>query len=272
LVAICVPLLFGLWWWSARRARQAPGQAELRDNAPPPDQPRDALYAAGDDVTTTTTADVEPARAFGGAQEWSVSPFEPLRIRTADFDAAEFDDLPMSAQPPAVSTPVTPPPPPAPAPAPAPAPTAAVPTPADTGTSQRIVGVRVCALGDAGWSGAALRSTLEDQGLAFGRYQVFHRRHSDGRSLFSAASLVEPGIFDPSRMVEEYFRGLTLFAILPGPAPPLQTFDAMMETAKDLAEALGGTVQDDRGSPLSPQRVMALREDVARFQARLSVD
>ena len=115
-------------------------------------------------------------------------------------------------------------------------------------------------------------AALELHGLAYGRYQVFHRKHSDGRSLFCVASLIEPGTFDLARMAEEEFRGVTLFAVLPGPLEPLQTVDALLATARELAGDLPGTVQDAKGMPLSPQRAAALREDVARFQASLAAE
>ncbi len=146
--------------------------------------------------------------------------------------------------------------------------TAQVPNVSET---QRIVTVRVAAGGEARWSGTELMAALEDHGLAFGRYQVFHRRHSDGRTLFCAASLVEPGTFDPVRMPQEEFRGLTLFAVLPGPVEPLQTFDALLQTAGELAQTLHGVVQDSRGVALSRQHAEALREDVAHFQALLTM-
>jgi cell division protein ZipA len=114
-----------------------------------------------------------------------------------------------------------------------------------------------------------LMAALELHGLAFGRYQVFHRKHPDGRSLFCVASLVEPGTFDVAQMTQQEFRGVTLFAVLPGPLPPLETMDELFGTARDLAEELSGMVQDGKGMPLSPQRAAALREDVARFQALL---
>jgi len=138
-----------------------------------------------------------------------------------------------------------------------------------TAVAQRIVTVRVCTVGDARWSGAQLMAALELHGLAFGRYQVFHRRHADGRSLFCAASLVEPGTFDIAEMADQEFRGITLFAILPGPMEPLETIDEVIGTARGLAEELSGMVQDAKGMPLSPQRAAALREDIARFQALL---
>ena len=112
-------------------------------------------------------------------------------------------------------------------------------------------------------------AALELHGLAYGRYQVFHRRHVDGRSMFCVASLVEPGTFDVAAMASEEFRGITLFAVLPGPLEPLVTVDELLTTARGLAEELPGMVQDDKGMPLSPQRAAALREDVARFQASL---
>jgi cell division protein ZipA len=110
-------------------------------------------------------------------------------------------------------------------------------------------------------------AAFDTHGLAFGRYQVFHRRHSDGRSVFCVASLTEPGAFDLGRMATEEFRGVTLFAVLPGPLDPVQTLDEVLSTARELARELTGTVQDERGAPFSPQRAAALREDVARFQA-----
>jgi cell division protein ZipA len=113
-------------------------------------------------------------------------------------------------------------------------------------------------------------TALELHGLAFGRYQVFHRKHADGRSLFCVASLIEPGTFDVAAMPDQEFRGVTLFAVLPGPIPPLETIDELLGTARGLAEELSGMVQDAKGIPLSPQRAAAMREDAARFQASLA--
>jgi cell division protein ZipA len=142
---------------------------------------------------------------------------------------------------------------------------------ANASETQRIVSIRVCAAGETRWSGLDLMIALENHGLAYGRYNVFHRKHSDGRTLFCAASLVEPGVFNLAKMPQEEFRGLTLFAVLPGPLPPLQTLDAVIETAGELAAALHGTLQDSHGAPLSMQRAEALRADVARFQALLTM-
>ncbi len=141
----------------------------------------------------------------------------------------------------------------------------------NTSEKQKIVSVRVCAPAETLWAGGALLSAFEAHGLAFGRYQVFHRCHVDGRSLFSVASLVEPGTFDVALMADQEFKGITLFAVLPGPVDPLLTVDEMLSAARELAGELPGNLQDARGAALSPQRLAALRDDVAHFQATLPV-
>jgi cell division protein ZipA len=147
---------------------------------------------------------------------------------------------------------------------------AVAPPPANRSEKQKIVTVRVCAVGETRWAGADLMSALEALGLAFGRYQVYHRKHNDGRSIFCVASLVEPGTFDLATMPDEQFRGVSLFAVLPGPLEPVQTAEALVATARELARALSGTMQDAKGIPFSPQRTEALLQDVARFQALLA--
>ena len=277
LLCLSLPLLAGIWWWTARRAGQIPGNSELREPTPSADSPRHA--DSGDDL---------PAEPAPPPRDWGVPPFEPLNIRTAEFDHVPVLDAPMMAGTEPAPTPGSER---APAPAPARAPTpppamrpmfttgpiseqsdraAAAPPQAPNATElQRIVTVRVCAVGEARWSGSQLMAALELHGLAFGRYQVFHRKHADGRSLFCVASLIEPGTFDIAEMADQEYRGVTLFAVLPGPIQPLETMDELLGTARGLAEELSGMVQDAKGMPLSPQRAAALREDIARFQASL---
>lgn len=307
LLGLSLPLLAFVWWWTARRAGQTPGNAELRDSP---------------------AAHEELPRQAAEPRDWGVPPFEPLNIRTTEFDRVPVLDGPMMVHPepaPARSTAMTHPPMVARAPAithppamthspaeahsppeahspaeahtPSAAPVLTVAPPPSTGRDpksatgpvgdnsdrlaapsapsanaaelQRIVTIRVCAVGETRWSGAELLAALELHGLAFGRYQVFHRKHVDGRSLFCVASLIEPGTFDMAVMGSQEFRGVTLFAVLPGPTAPLDTVDELLRTARGLAEELSGMIQDAKGMPMSPQRAASLREDVGQFQASL---
>jgi cell division protein ZipA len=267
LLGLSIVLLAGIWWWGRRRSAQSPGNAELREPALEPQRPEPAISAVGSEHEP-----MQPAR------EWGVPPFEPLNIRTTDYDRVPILDAPMMVNadplpaPVNVSAPVIAPPTgrvPTLAPEPIDRSTAAPVHTANSSERQKIVTIRVCAAGDERWSGAALLAAFELHGLAYGRYQVFHRRHVDGRSLFCVASLVEPGTFDVARMATEEFRGVTLFAVLPGPVEPLETIDELLAAARGLALELSGMVQDGKGLPLSPQRAAALREDVVRFQASL---
>jgi cell division protein ZipA len=299
LLGLGLLLIAGIWWWGSRRSAQAPGNAELRETTAkePPRQ-------------ETAEQDMGPQVQM---HEWEMSPFEPLTIKTADFDQVDVGTRAPGPQysddaetvpkgfgpvmPPllsnAVPIPVKAVPIPAKAPVEAPPQPAAV-MPADTpavmpatessdriatqaprkpnaSEKQKIVTVRVCAPAETPWPGSALLSALELHGLAYGRYQVFHRRHVDGRSLFCVASLVEPGTFDVAQMPNQEFKGVTLFAVLPGPVDALLTVDEMLSAARGLAGELPGMVQDAKGAALSPQRLAALRDDIALFQATLPV-
>jgi cell division protein ZipA len=321
LLALSLVLLAGIWWWGARKATQAPGKPELREPSITELPRREAMIEADVDLQSAPPmAAEEPAAAV---REWGVPPFEPLSIRTTEYDRVPVLDGPMMVQADSLSaiksapaikpmrasdppvlrptpaepietletreevTPAATPQPAAPTaspPSPAPPPTIRVPTlladnsdriavaptrVPNSSEQQKIISIRVCAPGEARWPGAALLAALESHGLAYGRYQVFHRKHIDGRSLFCVASLIEPGSFDVANMATDEFRGVTLFAVLPGPVEPLLTVDELLSAARGLAQDLSGMVQDAKGVPLSPQRAAALRDDVARFQASL---
>jgi len=337
LVGIGCLLLVAIFWWGSRRRSQARGAAVDRSGAPAaPMAPRAAAPAApmppragppaAPIVASRAGPPAAPSSDFDAhAEDWGVPPFEPLSIRTGDYDQVPVLDLPMRADvaiapaqptgpvPAAASAHAPSGVPPAPAEriagpaddfrpvdaaAPVPVPAAPVaaaavraaapppgaapsrfvagdrfdrakPRPVSASEPQKIVTLRVSARGAAHWSGRDLHAVLESQGLGFGRYGVYHRNDAEGRSLFCVASLVEPGSFDLERMPEQEFPGVTAFAVLPGSADPLQTFDALLLAVCGVAEALDGIVQDSKGTLLSAQRARELREDVVQFKANL---
>jgi FtsZ-interacting cell division protein ZipA len=62
------------------------------------------------------------------------------------------------------------------------------------------------------------------------------------------------------------YRGVAMFAVLPGPLPPAQAFDALVEAAGALAGRLGGLLQDERGASLSMARLEQLRAELVAFE------
>jgi cell division protein ZipA len=149
-------------------------------------------------------------------------------------------------------------------PVPAPTPTPTVSRATKKPASRKIVALRLSA-GNERVDGARLKSLLEAAGLRHGKYSIYHRLHNDDAPLFSVASMVEPGTFDPHGMTGMQFPGVTLFMQLPGPIDGSEMFSQMIACARELEQGIGGLLQDERGLPLTEQRAQRLREDVADF-------
>jgi cell division protein ZipA len=139
---------------------------------------------------------------------------------------------------------------------------------AELPAAERIVTVRLIAQAHGTFAGEDLVLALQEAGLRHGRFGIFHRvdPKDEHRSLFSVASLVEPGSFDLARVETERYAGVSLFMLLPGPAEPVVAFDDMLATARGLARRLEGEILDEQGSRLSVQRERYLREEVIQFR------
>lgn len=137
---------------------------------------------------------------------------------------------------------------------------------------QKILALRVVAPRPSRFDGGKLADVLREAGLTHGQYDIFHRLDSQGRPLFSLASLVEPGTFDPETMAQAAYPGVALFSVMPGPQPPLQTFDQMVKAARLLAAQLDGSLLDEAGAPLNERGIEDLREKIAAEQHQLPGD
>lgn len=121
--------------------------------------------------------------------------------------------------------------------------------------------------------GAQLLSLLQAEQLQHGKFNIFHRMHetaadsgTHSATVFSVASMVEPGSFDLTHMAEQEFPGVTLFMLLPGPLDGLVAYDQMLSCAQRLAHATGAELHDERGVKLNAQSMARLREEVLDFQ------
>lgn len=133
-------------------------------------------------------------------------------------------------------------------------------------TTQKIVAVRVAAPMPTRFEGVRLREALDRNGLRHGRFDIFHRLAPDGRPIISLASVLEPGTFDPAAMDKAAYPGVALFTVLPGPVSALDALEDLLVTSRALATQLGGTVLDEKGAPLSLQRIAHMRDDVLAFE------
>lgn len=133
---------------------------------------------------------------------------------------------------------------------------------------QKIVTLRLVARHGDAFAGDDLILGMRGIGLRHGKFGIFHRIDGDDedRTVFSAASLVEPGSFDLANIKEQEIPGISLFMVLPGPIDGVEAFDMMMDAARALSQALGAELLDESGSTLSIQRERYLREEIIQYQ------
>lgn len=132
---------------------------------------------------------------------------------------------------------------------------------------QKIVTLRLVARDRGTFAGDELILSLRGIGMRHGRFGIYHRVDGDDdrRTIFSAASLVEPGSFDLDKIREQSIPGISLFLILPCPIEGVDAFDMMMEAARTLSQSLDGELLDESGSTLSIQRERYMREEIVQF-------
>ncbi len=139
----------------------------------------------------------------------------------------------------------------------------------DTSDSpQKIVTLRLVAREKSAFPGDELILSLRGIGMRHGKFGIFHRidGDDDDRTIFSAASLVEPGSFDLANIKEQEIPGISLFLVLPGPIDGVEAFDMMMEASRTLAQSLDADLLDETGSTLSIQRERYMREEIVQFE------
>lgn len=133
---------------------------------------------------------------------------------------------------------------------------------------QKIVTLRLVARDRDTFPAEDLILNMRGIGLRHGKFGIFHRIDGDdeGRTIFSAASLVEPGSFDLKNLKDQEIPGISLFLVLPGPIDGVDAFDMMMQAARTMAQSLDGELLDESGSTLSIQRERYMREEVVQFE------
>jgi len=122
--------------------------------------------------------------------------------------------------------------------------------------------------------GPVLLGALAAAKLEFGDMQIFHRVEMvDGQEkiLFSVANIREPGIFDLSEMENFTSEGVVLFMQVPGTVDAVRAFDAMVESARILADSLSSRICDATHNLLTNQTISHMREEVIGCQLQQRV-
>lgn len=115
--------------------------------------------------------------------------------------------------------------------------------------------------------GYELLQSLLSSGLRFGEMNIFHRYEQltgQGKILFSLASATEPGTFNLDEVGSLACIGLSLFMKADRLENPEKVFNLMLDTARLLAEDLGGRVVDEHYQELTSDTII-------RYQQRITV-
>lgn len=142
------------------------------------------------------------------------------------------------------------------------------------GPAETVFSLLVTAPTSVPFRGPVLLGALAMAKLEFGDMQIFHRTEIvDGRErvLFSLANIREPGTFDLSAMDDFTTEGLALFMQVPCGVDAVRAFDAMIESARILADNLDGHICDARRSALTQQTIHHMREEVINCQLQQRV-
>ena len=110
------------------------------------------------------------------------------------------------------------------------------------------------------FNGLQLRDALDDLRLIYGDMGIYHRYDREYRvPLFSVASLVEPGTFPIKDMDNFECPGIVLFFQPPQVDDPLEVFDDLVATCRELAMRLGGAEWDEKRQPLTIEKITQMR-------------
>jgi cell division protein ZipA len=256
LVGFGIVLLAAIYLWGRRGNRAIPSGDEARLRA----RPEPSAHSG----ETTLIRAVDDAHAVPPMPE-IVPPLEPPPVEPASLGETWRGRLePTFADAPTEELPVRP--------APSAASAAAAPTLSSSEAPQlrrverrKILSLRL-AIAPQRIEGAKLLESLLAESLQHGKYGVFHRLHTDGTIVFSVASMVEPGSFELEKMSETLYPGVTMFTQLPAPVPGMHALNELIACARRLQANLGGTLQDERGVPLTVHRIERMRQEVREFE------
>ncbi len=115
-------------------------------------------------------------------------------------------------------------------------------------------------------TGAGLLQAALKTGMELGDMDIFHRQ-ADGSDtpIFSMANAVKPGYFDKDAWNGFETKALVIFMTLPGPMLALDAWDAMLATARRIADVLNAELNGEDHLPLTRQKEGKIREEMRQF-------
>lgn len=144
-------------------------------------------------------------------------------------------------------------------------------TATNTGFDPNTIIIKIRANPGRPFMGYELLQTLLANNLRFGEMHLFHRyEHEDGAgaTLFSLAAATRTGTFELNNMGAFSGTGLVMFMQLGHKKKLMNTFDLMLDTARQLIEDLGGELLDLHDRPLDAAIIKQWRERICTFEEK----
>ena len=131
-----------------------------------------------------------------------------------------------------------------------------------------VITVRLTPIDSMPFDGNQVLEILNGNGLYLDESGIFNYLDNNKTKLFSAANLVEPGVFDSQDIGNEKIPGLSFFMLMPLSSNEINAFDEMMMVLKKIKTSLKAELLDDAGSTLSIQRERYIREEVIEYMLK----
>jgi hypothetical protein len=126
-----------------------------------------------------------------------------------------------------------------------------------------VVGLNVVAATGEPFSGFKVRNCAEAVGFRMDD-SAFRYADAHGMTLFNLENM-QSGPLDPDRIKTSTINGVTLLLDVPRLADGVAAFDQMVNTGKQLAEQLGGTLVDDNRTAVTEAGLEQIRNQLRRI-------
>lgn len=135
-----------------------------------------------------------------------------------------------------------------------------------------IAGIHVVPDKEAVFPGRAIEMAARHAGLELGAMNLFHMKNEvapGSRHLYSMANLDDSAGFDPQAWDKFETGGLTLFMSVPCAFQPAVVFERMVTTAREIAETLGGKLQDQNRRPLTDKGITVIHQQIEEIEEKM---
>jgi cell division protein ZipA len=135
-----------------------------------------------------------------------------------------------------------------------------------------IAGIHIVPNTDASFPGRAIEMAARHADMELGAMNIFHMKNTvapGSRFLFSLANLDESIGFDPAAWDTFETHGLTLFMSVPCAYHPGALFGKMVATAREIADSLGGTLEDQNRRPLTDKGIAVINHQIEDIEEKM---